>query len=60
MARPATEDAVSGHAIKATRRELRKMVGARATTTAIDTAYDFRMCLRRGLWARLRWLLFGR
>jgi hypothetical protein len=51
---------VSDHAIKATRRELRKLVGARAATTVIDTAYDFQMFRRRGFWKRLAWLLFGR
>ncbi len=45
---------------KATRRVMRRLVGGRAAATVIDTAYDFQTFRRRGIWARFRWLLFGR
>jgi hypothetical protein len=51
---------MSGSAVKSTRRALRRMLGAKATTTVIDTAYDFQRFRERGFFARFRWLLFGR
>lgn len=51
---------MSEHTLRATRRELRKIVGSRATATVIDTAYDFQMFRRMSFWRRFAWLFFGR
>ena len=51
---------MSARAIAATRRTLRKLLGAEATKTVVDVAYDFRMFQRRGFFGRFKWLLFGR
>ena len=45
---------------KATRRQLRKLLGSAAEQTVVETAYDFKMFMRRGLVGRLKWLFFGR
>lgn len=51
---------MSDHNAKASRRQLRKLVGSRAAETVVDVAYDFRRFRERGFWARFKWLLFGR
>lgn len=51
---------MNDHTIKASRRQLRKLVGSDAARLTVDTAFDFQMFRRRGLWGRLKWLFFGR